>query len=52
MGAKVESCQSLTTPDHFEPVAAEVVICLLGLVAIDVVGQSSVIIYGLAIVHL
>lgn len=46
------SCRSWTSPDHFVPVAAEVMVWLPGIVAAEVVGHNSIVTYGLAIAHL
>lgn len=42
----------MTTPDHFVPIAAEVMVWLPGQVAAEVVGQSSIVTYGLAVARL
>lgn len=49
---RLEELSSLTSPDHFGPIATEVVVWPPGLVAAEVVGQDSIVIYDLAIVHL
>lgn len=51
-GVRLEELSSLTSPDHLEPIATEVVVWPPGLVAAEIVGQDSIVIYDLVIVHL
>lgn len=51
--AKIREAGShLPSPDYLEPTATEIVLWIPRLVTTEVVGQSFIIIYGLAIVHL
>lgn len=51
-GVRLEELLSLTSPDHLGSMATEFVVWPPGLVAAEVEGQDSVVIYDLAIVHL
>lgn len=52
VGPKCKEADSLTSSDHSGLTVPEVVVWLPRLVAVEALGQISLVIYGLAIVHL